>query len=215
LPTVKTSESKALVLRNVQITRPDQEPLLQGLELSLQAGETLLIKGPSGSGKTTLLRTLAGLWPFASGQIERPLGSQALFLSQKPYLPLGTLRASLTYPALDAPTEAILDALRKVQLPHLADRLDQEADWSRILSLGEQQRLAFARVLINRPAIAFLDEATSAMDEGLEHVLYQLLRTELPHCILVSVGHRSTLAQFHQHSLQLLGGSSGGQWSWA
>lgn len=215
LPRIKTFESTALVLQNVQITGPDREPLLEGLEFSLQAGEALLIKGPSGSGKTTLLRSLAGLWPFVAGQMGRPLGSQALFLSQKPYLPLGTFRASLTYPAPDASTPSLLEALHKVQLSHLADRLDQEADWSRILSLGEQQRLAFARVLINRPAIVFLDEATSAMDEGLEHALYRLLQTELPDCIVVSVGHRSTLAQFHPHSLEILGGAKAGQWRWS
>ena len=215
LPSLNMVESTTLVLQNVQITRPDREPLLRGLEFSLQAGEALLIKGPSGSGKTTLLRSLAGLWPFVSGQMERPLGVQSLFLSQKPYLPLGSLRASLTYPAPEANTQSLLDALHKVQLSHLSDRLDQEADWSRILSLGEQQRLAFARVLINRPRIVFLDEATSAMDEGLEYALYRLLKTELPSCILVSVGHRSTLAQFHRHSLEILGGDKAGQWIWS
>ena len=213
LPVVGTQEARGLVLRGLVVRRPDSVVMIQALDLSLVAGETLLIKGPSGSGKTTLLRTLASLWPHAEGSVHRPLSQQALFLSQKPYMPLGTLRTALTYPAPHAPDAALQDALHKVQLGHLHDRLDQEADWSRILSLGEQQRLAFARVLINRPLIAFLDEATSATDEGLEYALYELLRNELPHCILVSVGHRSTLAQFHTHTLHLQGLTQGGRWS--
>lgn len=213
LPVVKTAAASGLVLKDLQVRRPDQEIMIKGLDLSVSAGESLLIKGASGSGKTTLLRTLASLWPYAEGSVGRPLGQQALFLSQRPYLPLGTLRAALTYPAPEASDQALADALQKVHLAQLQDRLNQEADWSRILSLGEQQRLAFARVLINRPDIAFLDEATSATDEGLEYTLYELLRRELPQCILVSVGHRSTLAQFHQYTLELGGLSMSGLWS--
>jgi putative ATP-binding cassette transporter len=200
----------ALVIDGLDVARPDGQPLLQGLRLHLAPGEALLIQGVSGSGKTTLLRALAGLWPYARGEVQVPTGTQALFLSQRPYLPLGTLRTALAYPGEAADDAALREALRKVQLGHLEDRLDEEADWSRILSLGEQQRLAFARVLINRPRVAFLDEATSATDEGLEHALYALLRRELPQCMLVSVGHRSTLVAFHTHRLQLHGE---GRWS--
>lgn len=206
LPVVQTQEQLAgLSLQGVTVQRPDGAPLLQDLNFSLRAGESLLVKGASGSGKTTLLRTLAGLWPYAAGVVARPVGARALFLSQKPYLPLGSLRTAVTYPAEQADDALVQTALRKVQLGHLLGRLDEEADWSRILSLGEQQRLAFARVLINQPHIAFLDEATSATDEGLEHALYELLRHELPQCTLISVGHRSTLNGFHQRKLELQG----------
>ncbi|MFN7849737.1 MAG: ABC transporter ATP-binding protein/permease [Burkholderiales bacterium] len=206
LPVVQTQEQLAgLSLQGVTVQRPDGAPLLQDLNFSLGAGESLLVKGASGSGKTTLLRTLAGLWPYAAGVVARPVGARALFLSQKPYLPLGSLRTAVTYPAEQADDALVQTALRKVQLGHLLGRLDEEADWSRILSLGEQQRLAFARVLINQPHIAFLDEATSATDEGLEHALYELLHHELPQCTLISVGHRSTLNGFHQRKLELQG----------
>ncbi|MFN7207780.1 MAG: ABC transporter ATP-binding protein/permease [Burkholderiales bacterium] len=206
LPVVQTQEQLAgLSLQGVTVQRPDGAPLLQDLNFSLGAGESLLVKGASGSGKTTLLRTLAGLWPYAAGVVARPVGARALFLSQKPYLPLGSLRTAVTYPAEQADDALVQTALRKVQLGHLLGRLDEEADWSRILSLGEQQRLAFARLLINQPHIAFLDEATSATDEGLEHSLYELLRHELPQCTLISVGHRSTLNGFHQRKLELQG----------
>ena len=211
LPAAEVAAAGALEIDGLTVSRPDGGTLLAGLDLSLRPGEALLIKGPSGSGKTTLLRTLAGLWPHAEGRVARPLGHEALFLSQRPYAPLGSLRTALAYPAPAGDDDAASrEALRKVQLGHLQGRLDETADWSEILSLGEQQRLAFARVLVNRPRIVFLDEATSATDEGLEHALYGLLRRELPDCMLVSVGHRGTLDAFHSHRLALEGG---GRWS--
>lgn len=196
-----------LQITGLDVSRPDGQALLRQLNLSLHPGQALLIKGPSGSGKTTLLRALAGLWPYAQGSVKRPLGAAALFLSQRPYLPLGALRDAVAYPGHAQPGDdtRLAAALRQVNLGHLAGRLDEAADWSRILSIGEQQRVAFARVLFNRPAIVFLDEATSATDEGLEHMLYSLLRQELPDCMLVSVGHRSTLDPFHTHRLALDG----------
>ena len=211
LPSIQINgRDDALVIAGVGVSRPDGQPLVQGLSLTLQPGQSMLIKGASGSGKTTLLRTLAGLWPHAQGTVDRPVGPHALFLSQRPYLPLGNLRSALIYPALVLDDALIHDALIKVQLGHLQGHLDEPADWSSILSLGEQQRLAFARVLLNQPCIAFLDEATSATDEGLEHALYTLLRKELPQCMLVSVGHRSTLDSYHSHRLVL---NQGGQWA--
>lgn len=197
----------ALEISGLDVSRPDGHALLRQLDLSLRPGQALLIKGPSGSGKTTLLRALAGLWPYARGVVRRPQGTAALFLSQRPYLPLGKLRDAVAYPgqAHAGDDARLATALRLVNLGHLAGRLDREADWSRILSIGEQQRVAFARVLFNRPAIVFLDEATSATDEGLEHMLYGLLREHLPSAMLVSVGHRSTLDAFHTHRLDLDG----------
>lgn len=212
LPVVRTTpQADTLQIDALDVRRPDGRELLKGLQLRLSPGQSLLVQGASGSGKTTLLRTLAGLWPHADGEVRRPAGTDALFLSQRPYLPLGTLRTALSYPAQATDDAVLHEALRKVQLGHLADRLDEDADWSHILSLGEQQRLAFGRVLVNRPRIAFLDEATSATDEGLEHALYTLLRAELPECMLVSVGHRRTLLALHTHHLRLLGE---GRWEW-
>ncbi|MEN3112539.1 ABC transporter ATP-binding protein/permease [Uliginosibacterium paludis] len=210
LPEIRSSSDGArLAVAGLTIRSPQQALLLEGLDFSLPGGESLLIRGPSGVGKTTLLRTLAGLWPFAEGEVIRPQGSEALFLSQRPYLPLGSLREALCYPLPAMQGEAVADALRRCQLAHLADRLDEVADWSRILSLGEQQRLAIGRALLTRPAVIFLDESSSAMDEGLEHAMYSLLREALPQTTLVSVGHRSSLRAFHQHALSLEGA---GRW---
>ena len=208
LPRVLTEDQpRALDIVGLQVLRPDGHALIADLDLRLQGGQALLIKGPSGSGKTTLLRALAGLWPFAEGEVRRPLGTQALFLSQRPYLPLGDLRTAIAYPADSQPEDEarMQQALREVNLAHLAERLAVSCDWSNILSVGEQQRLAFARVLFNRPQVVFLDESTSAMDEGLEHAMYALLRKEMPETLLVSVGHRSTLAGFHTHRLEVDG----------
>jgi len=205
-----TRSEQGLQLQNLNVRRPDQQPLLSGLNLQLGAGEALLIRGPSGSGKTTLLRAIAGLWPHCDGQMQHPDASQLLFLSQRPYLPLGTLRDALYYPNPAGSDDAgAIAALQAVQLGHLAAKLDVEADWSHTLSLGEQQRLAFGRLLLAAPRVAFLDEATSAMDEGLEDALYRLLRQRLPHTTLVSVGHRSSLLVHHDQQLQL---QAGGQW---
>ena len=213
LPRVTTVEqAHALDILGLQVLRPDGHALIADLRLNLQAGQALLIKGPSGSGKTTLLRALAGLWPYAQGEVRRPLGQQSLFLAQRPYLPLGDLRTAIAYPAAGLPTDdaRMQQALQQVNLAHLVERLGEQRDWSRILSIGEQQRLAFARVLFNRPQVVFLDESTSAMDEGLEHALYGLLRREMADSLLVSVGHRSTLAGFHSHRLEV-----DGQGGWA
>ncbi|MFU6377180.1 ABC transporter ATP-binding protein/permease [Metapseudomonas otitidis] len=213
LPKVDTHEAAdGLRIESLDVLRPDGHRLLADLALELMPGQALLIKGPSGSGKTTLLRALAGLWPYAEGTVYRPGGHQALFLSQRPYLPLGDLRTAIAYPntAVAEDDERLKQALRQVNLAHLAERLELSQDWTRILSIGEQQRLAFARVLFNRPRVVFLDESTSAMDEGLEHALYSLLREHLDETLLVSVGHRATLAQFHTHRLDV-----DGQGGWA
>jgi len=176
------------------------------VNLDIHSGSALLIRGASGSGKTTLLRSLAGLWPYSSGRIIRP-DRGLMFLSQKPYLPGGTLRDALYYPATPPAgnSQEAIQALQAVQLGQLQARLDEERDWSQTLSLGEQQRLAFGRLLLNKPDIAFLDEASSALDEGLEDAMYRLLRQQLPATTIVSVGHRSSLLQYHQQQLHILG----------
>ena len=194
------------------VSTPAGTPLVDALDLSLSAGDTLLVKGPSGSGKTTLLRTMADLWPYAHGSVRRPLGGRSLFLSQQPYVPLGSLRTALTYPEPPSQVEDGLarEILQRVQLGHLVDHIDDDVDWSRRLSPGEQQRLGFARILVGRPDVVFLDEATSAVDEGIEHMLYELIRSELPETIVVSVGHRSSLDTMHAGRLELTGG---GEWT--
>jgi putative ATP-binding cassette transporter len=207
LPSVGVEEGDALDVRGLTVRLPDDEVLVEDLTLQVGSGGALLVAGPSGSGKTTLLRSLADLWPYAAGAVRRPLGDDALFLSQQPYVPLGDLRTALAYPgpAAGVDDDRAVAVLRQVQLPQLVGRLDEETDWSRRLSPGEQQRLGFARVLLVRPKVVFLDEATSALDEGMEHTLYTLLREELPNTVIVSVGHRSTLNRFHAERLELLG----------
>ncbi|WP_273395544.1 ABC transporter ATP-binding protein/permease [Actinobacillus porcinus] len=199
---IKDSES-AVIFDQLFVKKPTGEVLIKNLSLTLPQGASVLIKGPSGAGKTTLLRTLAGLWSFSEGTVSYPL-HQALFLSQKPYLPQGRLIDALYYPAV-APDNVDLnqaaEIMRDVQLGHLADKLKQENDWTRVLSLGEQQRLSFARILIHQPAVAFLDEATASMDEGLEDAMYRLVRECLPNTTIISVGHRSTLQIHHQQQL--------------
>lgn len=208
LPSVAVIDrADELDIEDLTVCRPDGRPLIEDLRLHLDPSQALLVTGASSIGKTTLLRSLAGLWPYAHGTVRRPAADHALFLSQRPYVPLGSLRGALTYPqsSHSASDEKVREVLRMVQLGHLEDRVEDEADWLHILSPGEQQRFGFARILMNRPQLVFLDEATSAVDEGAEHALYTLLRQELPECMLVSIGHRSTLTTFHTHHLELLG----------
>jgi putative ATP-binding cassette transporter len=214
LPEVTTTPcvDGTVQLDDVEVRTPDGRQLIKPLDMRLEIGDTMVITGPSGSGKTTLLRSLAELWPFCSGTLTRPCGpNETMFLSQLPYVPLGDLRAVVTYPGKEGTIDdnTLKRTLLKVALPHLLDRLDEVLDWAKVLSPGEQQRIAFARILLTRPKVVFLDEATSALDEGLEFLLYQLVRTELPDTILVSVSHRSTVEQHHTHELELLGD---GEW---
>ena len=214
LPTVTTTPcvDGTVQLDDVEVRTPDGKQLIKPLDMHLEIGDTLVITGPSGSGKTTLLRSLAELWPFCSGTLTRPCGpNETMFLSQLPYVPLGDLRAVVTYPGKEGSIddETLRRTLQKVALPHLVDRLGEVLDWAKVLSPGEQQRIAFARILLTKPKVVFLDEATSALDEGLEFICYQLVRTELPDTILVSVTHRTTVEQHHTHELELLGD---GEW---
>ena len=211
--TIASVEDTRLALDRVTLQTPRRErTLIQNLSIDVLPGQGLLIVGASGSGKSSLLRALSGLWYAGSGTIFRPEAQDLLFLPQQPYMFLGTLRNQLLYPDLDRPaTEAqLLDLLVRVNLPDLAQRfggLDTEMDWEKVLSIGEQQRLAFARVLLIQPRFAILDEATSALDTANEGNLYrQLARTSTT---LISVGHRSTILQYHKQVLELTGD---GQW---
>lgn len=213
LPTPTTElRPGGLSVTDLRIGLPSGRMLLDDLDLQVAAGESLLIKGPSGSGKTTLLRSLAGIWPYASGTIERPAPDDTLFCPQQPYLPLGTLRSALAYPdpADDLDDDRARELLRQIQLGHLNDDLDTARDWARTLSPGEQQRITFGRILRSRPSMIFLDESTSALDEGMEHAIYELVRDQLPDAAIVSVGHRSTLERLHTQALSL--SAEGGQW---
>ena len=207
LPTIATADGVDVGLDDVQIRKPDGEILVDDLSLRLVPGEALVVKGRSGSGKTTLFRGLSGLWPYSEGTFTRPPGTDTLFLSQVPYLPLADLRSVLTYPAppSDFSEEELHQILVDVSLPHLVERLDEDEYWAKVLSPGEQQRVAFARILLSQPKVVFLDEATSAVDEGLEYSLYKLIRTRLPETIVVSISHRSTTERHHTKMLELLG----------
>lgn len=189
---------------NMQVDLPDGTPLLKDVTFTLEPGANVLIKGVSGSGKSTLLRAIAGIWPYVEGTIALPEQEKLMFIPQKPYLPLGSLRETLLYPGNKPVSDEVLVALmEQCQIGYLQDKLDIVADWSHVLSVGEQQRLAFVRAHIQEPLWLFLDEATSALDEETEAKMYTLVGERLPATTIVSIGHRSTLNKYHQHILRL------------
>jgi putative ATP-binding cassette transporter len=192
-----------------RLALPQGRALLGATTLELKPGEDVLVTGPTGSGKSTLFRAIAGIWPYWSGRIHMPQGAKLLFLPQKPYLPIGSLKRAVAYPddASKHSDEDLKGALRAVALDRLADHLDREENWAQVLSGGEQQRLAFARALLNKPDWLFLDEATSALPDDAEDVLYRLLKERLPKTTLVSIGHRAALAKQHRRQLQWRGES--------
>ncbi len=200
----KPGASDAIVATDMDVTLPDESAVLQNVSFTLKPGTNVLIKGVSGSGKSTLLRALAGIWPYVKGTLEIPEESKLMFIPQRPYLPLGTLKESLLYPGTESRTDEELKQLMEdCCIGYLYEKLYLEADWSHVLSVGEQQRLAFVRALIYKPVWLFLDEASSALDEETEAKVYTLLMEEAQQTTLVSVGHRSTLNKYHQKVLYL------------
>ena len=187
-----------LEVRDLQIKSPRDKLLLDHVNLDLSSGESLLIRGASGCGKSTLIKALAGIWPYTKGQVRYLNEAKVLFLSQKPYLPQGSLRLAASYPSAPIEDGRTEQFFKLVGLEHLIPHLDEVDTWSHILSLGEQQRVAIVRALLNQPDMLFLDEASSAMDEQSESLVYDLLNQYLPHCIMISVGHRSTLIAKHK-----------------
>jgi putative ATP-binding cassette transporter len=195
----------AVALDAATLTVPGGRALIEDASLRLSRGEAVLVSGPSGSGKSTLFRALAGIWPFGRGAVRVPAGARLLFLPQRPYLPLGTLRRAVSYPldAATVPDEAMRDALTAVNLPALVERLDEEDAWDRRLSGGEQQRLAFARALLVKPDFLFLDEATASLDPAAEEELYTLLKQRLPGTAILSIAHRPAVARFHDRQVRV------------
>lgn len=179
--------------------------IISSAACTIRSGEHVILKGPSGSGKSTLLRTLAGFWPYVKGHISMPAPSEMMFIPQKPYIPMGTSAEAASYPLETADEEILSPLLVECGLSHLMEKTDTEADWSHILSLGEQQKLAFVRVFLRKPKWVFLDEATSAMDEETEEKMYRLL-TALPGTTVISIGHRSTLDKWHDRVLRITNG---------
>jgi putative ATP-binding cassette transporter len=200
---VAAGDAAAVAFNDLAVRLPNGVPLVNASDISIGLGERVLISGPSGSGKSTLFRVLAGVWPFGAGTITVPKGARLMILPQRPYFPIAPLAAAVAYPAEPGTFDAahIAELVSAVGLPDLASRIEEEAHWNRLLSLGEQQRLGIARALLHAPDYLFLDEATASLDEPSEAALYRLLKQRLAAATIVSIGHRSTLAAFHQRRL--------------
>jgi len=194
-----------LEIQDLALALPDEQTLVEGLSAKIEAGDRVLISGDSGSGKTTLFRALAGLWPFGKGHIQTPTEDRTLFLPQRPYLPNGTLRHAIRYPGGNSSIgdDAVCEVLDAVNLSRLKERLDEQANWSMKLSIGEQQRLAIARALLLKPDWLYLDEATSALDRKNEQRMYQLISERLPNATVLSIAHRPEVARYHTQRLDI------------
>jgi putative ATP-binding cassette transporter len=204
-------DGDTLRLEDVIVRLPDGTPIAGAAQLTFRPGESVLLAGMSGTGKSTLFRAISGIWPFGEGVVHKPAGRKLMLLPQRPYIPVGTLRGVVAYPALENlySDDALRAALEKARLAHLVPLLDEDRSWAQTLSLGEQQRLAIARALLEQPDWLLVDEATAAMDEPTEAAIYKVLREELPGTTLISIGHRSTLIAFHERRIDMKAGVDG------
>jgi putative ATP-binding cassette transporter len=200
---ITTGEGTAVSFKDLAVQLPNGVPLVNASDISIGLGERVLVSGPSGAGKSTLFRALAGVWPFGAGTITVPKNARLMILPQRPYFPIAPLAAAVAYPAEPGSFDSaqVAELITAVGLPALASRIEEEAHWNRMLSLGEQQRLGLARAILHAPDYLFLDEATASLDEPAEAALYQLLQQRLAAATIVSIGHRSTLTAFHRRRL--------------
>lgn len=200
---VVPGETATISFEDLAVRLPNGVPLVNVSDISIARGDTVLVSGPSGAGKSTLFRAIAGIWPFGDGGIRVPKNAKLMMLPQRPYFPIAPLAAAVAYPAEPGQFDSaqVADLIAAVGLPALAERIDEEAHWNRMLSLGEQQRLGLARAILHAPDYLFLDEATASLDEPSEAALYKLLEHRLAGATIVSIGHRSTLAAFHRRRL--------------
>ena len=201
--TVTPDDGAAITFKDLAVQLPNGMPLVNAAALSIATGDRVLVNGPSGSGKSTLFRAMAGIWPFGSGTITVPKNAKVMMLPQRPYFPIAPLAAAVAYPAEPGTFDSakVAELIAAVGLPALVPRIEEEAHWNRMLSLGEQQRLGIARAILLAPDYLFLDEATASLDEEAEAAVYRLLEQRLAHTMIVSIGHRSTLAAFHRRRL--------------
>ena len=207
-PKARIGMAEGLAIRDVTLRLPDGRVLVTGAQLDISPGEAVVINGPSGSGKSTLFRAIAGIWPFGDGEISLPKDARVLFLPQRPYLPLGTLRRAVCYPENEAQFSdaEVTAALQAAGLGHLAPRLADSDSWGQRLSGGEQQRLSFARAFLLRPDWLFLDEATASLDPEAEQELHKTLKRSLPGLTMLSIAHRPAVTQLHDRVLRMENG---------
>jgi vitamin B12/bleomycin/antimicrobial peptide transport system ATP-binding/permease protein len=197
----------------LRVRLPNGEPLVNAENIVLSPGERVLVTGPSGAGKSTLFRAIAGIWPFGSGRVMVPKDAKLMLLPQRPYFPVASLAAAVSYPARAGTFDdaRIAEVIAAVGLAEWSAKLNEEAHWNRQLSQGEQQRLAIARALLQEPDYLFLDEATASLDEAAEAALYQLLQERLKGSTIISIGHRSTLGAFHSRRVEVRRGDGASQ----
>jgi putative ATP-binding cassette transporter len=205
--------SNAISIDRLHVKLPNGEPLVNAEQIVLSPGERVLVNGPSGAGKSTLFRAITGIWPFGSGRVSVPEDAKIMLLPQRPYFPVASLAAAVSYPARAGSFDdaVIAETLTAVGLPEWSTRLGEEAHWNRMLSIGEQQRLAIARALLQAPDYLFLDEATASLDEPSEAMLYRLLQERLKAATIISIGHRSTLGAFHRRRVEVTVGDAASQ----